>query len=200
MGVRKLARALVTVVHCMALVACMSAPSPPEVYSGTQSRTMMFPLVDSRVDGGLDIEECAVSRPMPDTRVFMSSMSELWYAVDRGVSSSITREDLDQRNTAHLQQIPSGNSDYVAFLFLEQFSLKFASFKYRLTAFVLRPDTGEVVWTRTNEDSAWQGVLGGPLNKLGGLINIGPTSMSVCQALSHVAIQTFNGMPRLPAR
>lgn len=183
----------------LTLVGCTSAPSAPEVYSGSFSRSVMFPMIDARPDGGLDISRCNLNEPMTDFTVALSSLSQLEFAAKKGLTSPITRADLQQHNTEKLKQVPTAGSHYAIFLYLENFSRPFASFKFRVSTYVVRPDTGAVVWTNTNEDSVWQGVLLGPMDMLTRDVHFKGMPMNYCRALQEVTRDTFAKIPSLPA-
>ncbi len=187
---------------CSVLMAgCISAPKPPEVTLGPVSRTLMFPVVDMRDDRSIGISDCDPQHPVTNPKFFMPVLSELSFAVDHGLTSNVSRADFEKHNTDQLKQIPSAGHQYVALVFLEKFVQKPVTFEYRVTAYIVRPDTGAVVWSHTLEDSRWQGIVAGPLNMAVGLVGFRElgTTLTHCQALHRVAAGTFVNMPKLSA-
>ena len=192
--------AVLTSVFYLALtVGCTSAPQPPEVYSGKLSRTLMFPLVDMRADKTPSMASCKPERPMIATSVEMTVRSTFNFAVDRDLTTDITHSDLMQENVEQLKRIPNAGDHYVALLYLEEFGYALGKFKYKLSAYIVRADTGKVVWSRTLDDFAWQGVVGAPMNMAFGMVYFKGLDRPLCTVFRMIVQELFSNAVPLPA-
>lgn len=194
----------VAVALAAALLAGCAAgvPRPPEVQTGPYSNTLVFPIIDVREDRDTAIADCKPDRPSVSSLRFDSALSRVWFAVDKGVVADVARQDLEQKNAERLKQLPNGGAHYATFIYLDTFAARLTTFDYRMTAYIVRADTGEVVWSHAYFPSTlrrWQGLVGGPLNKLVREVNYGGISMPLCQAFRSITADTFTDVPRLPA-
>jgi hypothetical protein len=160
---------------------------------------MVFPVVDVREDRKVSIAECGSDRP---PLVLSSGLSHADYAVDKGITSDLTLQDFQTRNSARLKQSPNGGDPYIAMIFLETFGFAAAltTFDYKMSAFIVRTDSGEIVWNDSQRPTKllkWQGLVGGPLNRLVGEVYYRGETMSLCRAFRSIATDLFVNLPQL---
>ena len=183
------------------LTGCMTVS--PVAYSSLQT-VVCYPLIDARADKSVKIQNDrrfdfsrVVSRP------FMGKQHgcNIQYAIDMNLQSSVGYADLKSGNRAKLMGLNQPGAKYALFICLHQWEyvMAFSGIREEMEGFLVRTDSGAVVWNNRFKKDAWLGLAGGPLLKVTGETDPANLPLDPVQkeGFNYVLTKTLGNFPIL---
>lgn len=176
----------------MLVGSCSSGP--PVTRSLKLSQTLMYPLVDLRDKDETSIERCDKDHPVRSKGFFTTLDSKIHFASDHHLTLRATEEDFSTPNLEKLKTLAPKGYEYISVVFLRKFDYGVGRLDYRIEAYVVRTDQGNMLWTNTLNDFKWLGVVQAPIDQMTGKV----LNVDKCIFLQSVIADTFIKMPKLP--
>jgi hypothetical protein len=167
-----------------------------------QEYLLVYPLNDVREANSIDISDCNgvnyINQPVSDYYMAKNFDAIVRYAGQTGIQPNITYEDLTNNNTERVKKTNTGGENYVMILYLSelQYSEANTTFTTSMEGFLVRVDTGQVLWRESAKNTRWLGILGGQLDRLTGTVASG----NACQVYGEVLATMLKKFPKLTKR
>jgi hypothetical protein len=188
----------VFILGCLLMSGCATTTNI-KLDPASMEYVLVYPLNDVRETKSIDVSQCEgnyIKQPVSDYYMARNFDAIVRYAELTGVQPNITYEDLANQNTERLKKADARGENYIMVLYLSefQFSGGNTTFTTSMEGFLVRVDTGQVVWRDNAKNTRWLGILGGQLDRLTGTIG---NSGNVCQVYGQVLATMLKKFPKL---
>ena len=188
---------VLSAIGCMLIFGCATTTTI-QLDPKKQEYLLVYPLNDVRKVQNVNISDCNgvdyIKVPVSDYYMAKNFDAIVRYAALTGIQPNITYEDLVNNNTEKLKKINTKGKNYVMILYLSelQYSAGNTTFITSMEGFLVRVDTGQVIWRDSAKNTQWIGLLGS-VDRLFGTVGYGDP----CQKYGQVLANMLRKFPKL---
>lgn len=180
-------KALISIIAMAFFVGC--ATSAPLKFDDTSETLLVYPLFDGRENKSENIEDLAgknlKAHPVDSYYMGRDFNCIVSYASDLEIIPNASYADFKNDNTEHLKALRTNGENYVLAIFLNELGQAVITSFASMEAFLVRVETGHVIWTNAGKKTIRQGLFD---RALGGYPHL---------AYSRALQETLKGFPVL---
>lgn len=150
---------------CLLLAGC-ATPTTLHLDPAKCETVLVYPIFDGRKNRGINIEDLGgwnqKAHPISDYYMGKNFNCIARFASDTGVEPNIAYADLQSMNVERLKTTRTKGENYVLAFYLSElgYGAANATAYASMEAFLVRVDTGRVIWSNAAKKTQWLGLLG----------------------------------------